>query len=69
MAASEDFVNNAVSALRGDLTTTNTALTKTQRQQFDISKSLGLEREQKSYQTRLEALTHSPGDLRGFSQS
>ena len=29
----------------------------TERQQFDITKSLGLEREQKAYQTRLDALT------------
>ena len=29
----------------------------TERQQFDIAKSLGLEREQKAYETRLKALT------------
>ena len=29
----------------------------TERQQFDITKSLGLEREQKAYETRLKALT------------
>ena len=58
MAASEAFVNEAVTALRTDLTTSlTTAQTQNARQQFDITKALGLEREQKAYATRLKALT------------
>jgi hypothetical protein len=40
--------------LRGALTAQKKS---TERQQFDITKSLGLEREQVAYQTRLDALT------------
>ena len=47
-----------LSTLRTDLVGQLTALkTGTERQQFDITKSLGLEREQKAYETRLKALT------------
>jgi hypothetical protein len=47
-----------LTALGVDLTAGFTALKAgTERQQFDITKSLGLEREQKAYQTRLDALT------------
>ena len=48
----------ALTALGADLGGKMTALqASAERQQFDITKSLGLEREQKSYQTRLDALT------------
>ena len=58
MSVSEAFVNDAVNALRGDLTSSiTTAQNAANRQQFDIAKSLGLEREQKAYETRLDALT------------
>ena len=49
----------SLTALGVDFAGQLTAAQKTglQRQQFDITKSLGLEREQKAYQTRLDALT------------
>ena len=47
-----------LTALGEDLGGQLTALKAgTERQQFDITKSLGLEREQKAYETRLKALT------------
>ena len=47
-----------LTTLRTDLVGQLTALkTGTERQQFDIAKSLGLERAQTAYQTRLDALT------------
>ena len=47
-----------LTALGADLGGQLAALkTGTERQQFDIAKSLGLEREQKAYATRLKALT------------
>jgi hypothetical protein len=46
-----------LTALGADLTAGFTALKAgTERQQFDITKSLGLDREQKAYETRLNAL-------------
>ena len=48
----------ALTALGADLGGQLTALKAgTERQQFDITKSLGLEREKKAYATRLKALT------------
>ena len=50
---------DALIALGVDFAGQLTAAQKTglQREQFDITRSLGLEREQKAYQTRLDALT------------
>ena len=46
-----------ITALGADLATTKVSLKKSQRQDYDITKSLGLDREKKAYNTRLEALT------------